>query len=142
MASALLFFFPIAWYYGELHTLTFYIHLIKDHVPSAEPLFAKGFLTVPVIFTIALIVMPVVLIFGYRNLEQQLRLTRIHMMFLLVFIALLFFYYTEAIATKVNASAEFSFGIFLPLIALIFNYLTQRGIIRDIRLIRSVDRIR
>lgn len=139
---ALMFFFPIAWYYGELHTLSFYIYGIIDHVPVNEPLFQSSFALIPLVFSLLLIVVPVVIIFSYRNLDRQLKLTRLHMMLLLVFIALIFFYYADAIGFKVNASPQYAFGVFLPLIGLVFNYLAQRGIGRDIRLIRSADRIR
>lgn len=138
----LLFFFPLAWYYGELHTLTFYVHRIVDHVPASEPLFASSFSIIPLLFTLLLAAMPVVIIFAYRNLERQLKLTRLLMMLLLVFIALIFFYYADAIGAKAHTTPEYAFGIFLPLIGLVFNYLAQRSISRDIRLIRSADRIR
>jgi hypothetical protein len=142
LSLVLMFFFPIAWYYGELHTLTFFVHRIVDHVPASEPLFDSSFTILPLLFTLLLAVMPVAIIFSFKNLDRQLKLTRIHMMLLLVFIALLFFYYTDAIATKAGTTAQYSFGVFLPLIALVFNYMAQRGIGGDIRLIRSSDRIR
>lgn len=142
VSIANMFFFPIAWYYGELHTLTFYIHGVVDHVPVNEPLFQSSFSLIPLVFSLLLIVVPVIIIFSFRNLARQLKLTRLHMMLLLVFIALIFFYYADAIGFKVNTSPQYAFGVFLPLISLVFNYLAQRGIGRDIRVIRSADRIR
>lgn len=104
LALVFMFFFPIAWYYGEFHTLTFYVHKIVDHVPASDPLFDSSFSLLPLILVLMLAVMPVTIIFSFRNLDRQLRLTRVHMMLLLVFIALLFFYYTDAIASKAGAS--------------------------------------
>lgn len=139
---AIMFLFPIARYYGELHTLSFFVHKIVDHVPASEPIFNQSFIAIPLVFTLLLTLIPVLIIFSFRNLERQLRLTRIHMMLLLVFVALIFFYYADAIDVRVNASPQYDFGIFLPLIAMVFNYLAQRGIGRDINIIKSANRIR
>lgn len=138
----LMFFFPVAWYYGEFHTLSFFVHRIVNHVPASEPLFQASYTIIPLVLSLMLSAMPVGIIFGFRNLERQLKLTRLHMMLLLVFITLILFYYADAIGSKANTVPEYAFGIFLPLIGLIFNYLAQRGISRDMRIIRSADRIR
>jgi len=41
-----------------------------------------------------------------------------------------------------NIYGEYKYGIYLPVIALIFNLLANRFIRRDEKLVRSVDRLR
>jgi NADH:ubiquinone oxidoreductase subunit 3 (subunit A) len=75
-------------------------------------------------------------------MTQQMKLARIGLFFVLVQIAALFFYYVENIAKRVGADANYEFGIFLPVISLLFYFLAIRGIQKDIKLIRSADRLR
>lgn len=83
-----------------------------------------------------------VLIF-YKNLKQQLYFTRLN--FLLIPILIFCIYYSIHQATTEFTSISeqhFSIGLFLSVLALIFNFLAYRGIKRDIDLIGSADRLR
>jgi hypothetical protein len=142
LASGLLFFFPVAQYYGEQHTLAFYVTHIQDFVPGNAALFSSSFLLPLSIIAALVTVLPLLIIFMYKNLGGQLRLVRLNILFNLVLIGLMFFYYAEELKVKTAVEADYDLGVFLPLIALVFLFLAMRGIKHDIKLIRSADRLR
>jgi len=142
LASGLLFFFPVAQYFGEQHTLTFYVTHIHDFVPGNTPLFTSAFLLPLSVIGALVTVMPLLIIFMYKNLGGQLRLVRLNILLNLVLIGLMFFYYAEELQIKTAVEADYDIGVFLPLIALVFLFLAMRGIKHDIKLIRSADRLR
>ncbi len=142
LASGLLFFFPVAQYYGEQHTLAFYVTHIQDFVPGNAVLFSSSFLLPLSIIGALVTVLPLLIIFMYKNLGGQLRLVRLTILFNLVLIGLMFFYYAEELKVKTAVEADYDLGVFLPLIALVFLFLAMRGIKHDIKLLRSADRLR
>jgi uncharacterized membrane protein YidH (DUF202 family) len=142
LSMSLLFVFPIAWYFGLNHTIEFFIFRLKDHVPDNTPLVESTFLLPLIILTILIIALALLSLLMFRNMAKQLKLTRIGLFFVLVQIAALFFYYVENIAKRVGEDANYEFGIFLPVIGLLFFFLAIRSIQRDIKLIRSADRLR
>jgi hypothetical protein len=89
-----------------------------------------------------LTVLPLLIIFMYKNLGGQLKLIRLNILLDLVLIGLLFFYYAERLKIITAVEADYDLGIFFPLIALIFLFLAMRGVRNDIKLIRSADRLR
>jgi hypothetical protein len=142
LASGLLFFFPVAQYYGEQHTLAFYVTHIQDFVPGNPELFSSLFLLPLSMLSALVTVLPLLIIFMYKNLGGQLKLIRLNILLDLVLIGLMFFYYAEQLKIKTSVEADYDIGVFLPLIALIFLFLAMRGIKHDIKLIRSADRLR
>lgn len=74
------------------------------------------------------------LIFLYKNRKLQFRLTLVGLAFSGVIIYLYFYYKDETMATSIFSL----FTFFIP----IFLLMAARGIYHDIRLIRSLDRIR
>lgn len=99
-------------------------------------------------FTILLSMLTVVVLFGYKKLERQLKLGRL--LFVLnfaMFVAVIVFYnlmknnafpYPE----MYEISTELGFGFYCVVLALAFSFLANIGIGRDLRLIKSIDRIR
>lgn len=142
LSGIILYFFPIAWYYGELYTLEFLVCRITDHVPSNEPLFDKFFLVPLSALNLVSSLFSLFLIFLYKKLNRQYKLIRLNILLIIIYIGAVFFYYSDTIATIVNSPAQFGVGAFLPLISLVFLILAMRGINSDIKLLRSVDRLR
>lgn len=142
LASGLMFFFPVAQYYGEQHTLAFYVTHIQDFVPGNPELFSASFLLPLSVLSALVTVLPLLIIFMYKNLTGQLRLVRLNILLDLVLIGLMFFYYAEQLRIKTAVEANYDFGVFLPLISLVFLFLAMKGVKRDIELIRSADRLR
>jgi ABC-type polysaccharide transport system permease subunit len=56
----------------------------------------------------------------------------------------IFFFYIPMIEKKISIVPDYSkaFGIYLPLVALVFLIMANRAIKRDDKLVRSADRLR
>lgn len=98
--------------------------------------------------TILLAMLTTVVLLGYKNLKRQLKLGR--MLFVLNFLlfgATIVFYNllksnTLPESDQYTVSAQLGFGFYCIIIALAFSFLANIGIRRDVRLIKSIDRIR
>lgn len=79
----------------------------------------------------------------YKNLKQQLKFARLN--YLLIALSIFGIYssiYKATIGLSGNSEQNYTMGIFLLLLALVFNFLACRGIKKDIDLIGSADRLR
>ncbi|RFC54746.1 DUF4293 family protein [Brumimicrobium aurantiacum] len=98
--------------------------------------------------TILLSMLTVVVLLGYKNLKRQLKLGRLLFVlnFLLFGAAIALYYLMKGSTVPESAeyvtSAQLSFGFYCIAIALAFSFLANIGIRRDIKLIKSIDRIR
>ncbi|WP_107040275.1 DUF4293 family protein [Brumimicrobium mesophilum] len=98
--------------------------------------------------TILLSMLTVVVLLGYKNLKRQLKLGRLlFVLNFLLFGASIALYYllrsnTIPESSDYTASVHLSFGFYCIVIALAFSFLANIGIRRDVRLIKSIDRIR
>ncbi len=142
LVAILAFFFPIAWFYGTLHTIEFFVYEVVDHVKDNLPVLKTVALLPSIIIAALLILLPLYLIFQYKKLAQQLYWINLVIFLALVQIALQFFFYIPAITKAVSAEPTYSFGVFSPLLIIVFLLLARNGIRKDIRLLKSVDRIR
>jgi hypothetical protein len=142
VSGLVLYFLPIAWFYGELNTIEWFVCRLNDHVPSNTAIFGKLFLLPLSVINLVNTLLAVYTIFSYKKLSRQLQFVRLNIFLTFIYIAAVFFYYADTIGSKVLVSAQYSFGAFLPLISLIFLLLAMRGIQADIKLIKSVDRLR
>lgn len=87
-------------------------------------------------------VLPLINIFLYKKRKTQIKITTITSLLILFFYITVgvYFYFMSG---KFDASfINVQYGIFLPLIAIIFNTLAARKIKKDENLVRSLDRIR
>ncbi|HAZ01308.1 MAG TPA: DUF4293 domain-containing protein [Marinilabiliales bacterium] len=80
-------------------------------------------------------------IFKFKNRMLQLKLNRLNMLVLLTSMAIEAVLYFR-IETLVPAQGKPGFASILPLVAICFIWLANRGIKHDERLVRSADRIR
>ena len=90
-------------------------------------------------FIFVIIALHLIAIFSYKNRKQQIKIV---FSVILVLVGLLgaFVYYTYFLFS--GAIVSFKFGVALPLVAIILDYLAIRAIGKDEALIRSIDRIR
>jgi peptidoglycan/LPS O-acetylase OafA/YrhL len=78
----------------------------------------------------------------FKNRKRQLNLGKINYLLLLTIIVLLFLD-ADSIGKKLGIDKiEYGLGMYLPVIALAFTFLANRGIKKDEDLIKSVDRLR
>lgn len=107
---------------------------------------------VPVVYfpfysiTILLSMFSVVVLLGYKNLERQMKLGRLLFIFcLLTFIGtgILYYFYKNSIFLEgAEQSTSLGIGFFVLAASVAFVFLANTGVKRDLRLIKSIDRIR
>ncbi len=94
------------------------------------------------VFSITIFVLIVVVIFSYKNLKRQLKLSQIISFFtLMLFIEITVFAYGGLLLSNAESIVP-SFGFYLLPIIFILNFLAQKGVKKDKKLLDSVDRIR
>ncbi len=142
VSAFVLFFVPIAWFYGNLNILEMFVCRVVDPVPSNEALFGRFFMAPLSFINLAVILVSFISVFQFKKLHRQLKSVRFAILLIFVYIAALFIYYIDVISAKVNATAEYSFGAFLPLITVVLLVFAMRSIQADIKLLKSVDRLR
>lgn len=91
---------------------------------------------------IVLIALSFVVIFLYKNRDSQLRMARYLILFSVIYIALIAASIFEARAMIANIKDLFGIGTFIPVLSPILLFLASRGIAKDIRLVKSSDRLR
>lgn len=87
------------------------------------------------------ILIPFITIFLYKRRRWQVRLCLIEIILCLFFFALMW-YDLNRFANDAEISIMYKIGFILPVISAILGYLALRGVLKDIQLIRSYDRIR
>lgn len=80
-------------------------------------------------------------IFKYKKRKQQFRLATLNFILILIHVLVLagFVYYVQQ---KLQLDFVLQYPIVLPVIALILNFLAMRGIMKDEKLIKSMNRLR
>lgn len=142
LSALLLFFFPIAWFYGGSNTIAFYVYGMSEYMPGAPVLKPFAYFLPVLVLTAVLFFLPIVTVLKYKQLKKQYSWMRINMFLSIILIAGLLLYYTGNITAVVGAEPSYEFGVFIPLIILVFSFLAMRGIKKDLKLLRSVDRLR
>lgn len=108
--------------------------------PQGNPIGTYAVNPATYLFGLILLISTVV-IFKYKKRKQQFRLATLNLILIVVDILLLvgFIYYAQ---DKLQAKFTLLYPIIFPVIALIFNYLAMRGIMKDEKLIKSMERLR
>jgi hypothetical protein len=144
LAAVVLFFFPLAGIYATNATYKFYIYEMKNMVPGEPSLFT--FMTTLPLLLLNIIagMLAIVSIFLYKNRVTQMKLVRLAILLEIILIALIFFIYARIIEKNLFVVPDYldEAGIYFPLITLVFLILANRSILKDEKLVRSVDRLR
>lgn len=143
LLMAALMFLPIADFWGDI-TYQLSAFSFSDISPDAASPFNSNFTTPLGVFVIALMILPLSAIFMFKNRRYQLRLVRVILGLALAFLVLVFFYYIPTIEKEIMLQADYvsAKGMFFSIAAIIMLALAQRGIIKDEKLVKSMDRIR
>lgn len=142
VAAALMFVFPVAWFYGSEHTIAFYIYSLREYLPGAPSVKGDLYLLPVLLLTAAMALVPVFAIFQFKKLMLQYVLMRFVMFAAILDVAGLLLFYINDIGQLTQAEPSYELGAFMPLIVIILAFLSMRAIKSDVRLLRSVDRIR
>jgi uncharacterized membrane protein YhdT len=144
VAAMALFFFPLAGVYSDLHTYKLYVYTFRNLVPGEESVFSFMTTLPLLILNILTAGFSLVSIFLYKNRIRQIKYVRLGIFTDVVLIGLVFFIYARIVEKNLGASPNYldEAGIYFPLIVMIFLILANKFIIKDERLVRSVDRLR
>lgn len=150
----LLFFMPLVAYldeYGSYYKLYVYGVNAVSLAQGVELPFSSVYTLPLLILTVAIILLSFFIsisIFRAVKLQQFIRLfklSRINVALLVLLIATIFVYYLMKTGAPVAAFPSFrwpAWGAFLPLIALVMVMLASSGLRKDIKKVKSIDRIR
>lgn len=121
------------------YTLKLYSGRLADGTVR-EFLLADNFLLV--ILIIALGVLAILCIFLYKNRKLQFRLSVLGVIFSIAFLFIEYLKVEEFKETNKTLSGSYQIGALLPIIMIIFFILAARGIYKDEKLVKSLDRLR
>jgi hypothetical protein len=144
VGCTLLFFFPMIDYIDPLKGTykLFAMGITSNNVPGI--LFFWE--TFPILLlVIASLILALVTIFFYKRRRFQFRLVSINVLLNIILIALVFFLYNnyfEHHITGSGISGSYQFGMYIPLISLLFLILASRAIRKDEAMVKSSDRLR
>lgn len=144
IAMALLFAFPLAQFFSETGAYIFSVTGLKNMVPGGANAFIPMIFLPLIIVAVGIALLSLFTIFQYKNRSFQVKLTNIGVLSAIALIMGIFFLYIPMIEKKINIVPDYSkaFGIYLPLVALVFMVMANRAIKRDEKLVRSADRLR
>ena len=148
IASALLFFMPLASFNADCNVMKFTIFGIQNPIDTLT--LSKSYTWPLMVLAVLMTIIPLYTIFKYKKRELQVKLCHLNMLFNIAFIGIVFLYYDGDIQEIIAAvegdfyelSVAYFFGMLIPLANLVFEILAIRGIKKDIELLKSVDRLR
>lgn len=121
------------------YTLTLYIGTLPDG--SSRPfLLAQSLLLVIII--IALGTLAIVCIFLFKNRRLQFRLSILGVVFSVGFLFLEYLKVEEFIKENKILTGSYQLGALLPVVMIVFFIMAARGIYKDEKLVKSLDRLR
>jgi hypothetical protein len=144
IAISLLFAFPLAQFFADNGAYVFSVMGLKNMVPGEPAAFSSTIFLPLIIVPVGIALLSLATIFQYKNRAFQMKLTNIGVFAAIALIMGIFFLYIPIIEKKINIVPDYSkaFGIYLPLVALVFIVMANRAIKRDDKLVRSADRLR
>jgi len=144
IAMALLFAFPLAQFFSETGAYVFSVTGLKNMVPGDPNAFNPIIFLPLIVVAVGIGLITLFTVFQYKNRSFQIKLTSVGVLSCIALIMGIFFLYIPMIEKKINIVPDYSkaFGIYLPLVALVFMVMANRAIKRDDKLVRSADRLR
>jgi hypothetical protein len=142
VACTLLFFFPMIDYIDPVKgTYKLFATGMKSYSDIPGLLFFWE--TLPLlILVISSLVMALVTLFLYKKRRIQSLLVNINIMVNVLLTALVFLLYSRIFEHRFQIPSNYQFGIYIPLISLIFLIMANRAIRKDEALVKSSDRLR
>ena len=150
IATSLLLFFPIAniTEYTQVQSEaleTDYYKLsatgFNDPSPVSIPQLSSYTFLPLIIITVMILILIVYTIFRYKNRSHQLKLVKMGIFLNIILVAGLFLNYPKLFIDS-QIDIEPDLGVYFPLISLIFLVIVYRYILKDEKLVKSVDRLR
>jgi len=141
IAASIMFFFPLAVFYGN-HNFELYIYQLNFFDPNPSLNVGEYFL-LPLLGVVVLIIfLSLLSVFNFKSRKRQMMLIKVDMALTLILLAGYFFGYIGILEDHVGAPPEYKFASFMPVLVFLFLFLANRGVQKDEKLIRSMDRLR
>jgi hypothetical protein len=138
----LLFFFPMIEYVGNAGTYKLYITGMHASGENQGALFFWQVFPLMVLVILSLGMAAVTIVF-YEKRRLQILLVSVNLLLNVVIVALVFLVYSKIFQAHLsNPVVNYQFGMYIPLISLVFLVLASRAIRKDEALVRSTDRLR
>lgn len=121
------------------YTLTLYVGKLADGT-ERRFLLADDFLMVIAIILLGILAIACIFLFKNRNLQFKLSVLGVIASFGFLFLE---YFKVEAFKTNMNVlSGQYQVGAIVPLLMVVFFFLAARGIYKDEKLVKSLDRLR
>lgn len=135
-------FFPVASFLSELYYFKLFVYEFRNMTPGTEIEFGLMAVLPLLGISIAVIGLSLFALFKYKNRILQVRLVRFTMLLCMLLIVGIFFLYPNLITKTTQAASEFELGAYIPIINMLFLFLANKYILKDEKLVRSMDRLR
>lgn len=143
ISGTALFFFPLADYFDEFTgNYRFYITHLQCMDPDPKITTSIWFAAPLWIISISSVLLSILSVFLFRKRASQLQVVTFNILLNIVLIAVIFLFYVSKITALTKIEPAYQFGIFLPLISLVFLVLANRFIRKDDALVKAADRLR
>jgi len=140
IALSLVFFFPIAELLVDGKLLSIFRYRGLYELNAGQEILKIAAYPLAILFSINILI-GIITIFKYKNRKLQMRLCLINILLLIGALGLAYFM-TAFTFSDFNAVVQYKFAAVMPIIAIIFSFLAYKGIQKDEKLIKSIDRIR
>ncbi|MGI6718785.1 MAG: DUF4293 domain-containing protein [Bacteroidales bacterium] len=143
VALILVAFFPIVKFYGDF---SYILKVFSFDDMSKTQTYAYSITNnLPIIILWSLpLILSIVTIFLFKKRKLQMRLISISIILLSVLLLFLFLFYTPKIESLFNVKAEYHkcISLYLLLFSIIMLIFSYRGVNKDEKLVKSLDRLR
>jgi len=140
VAVALLFFFPIAELLVDKEFTFLFRYRGLYELKHGQEILKIASYPLAILFSINMII-SLITIFKFKNRILQLRLCIINILLLIASLALAYYFIAFAF-TDFQDTVRYGIVALMPVLAAIFSFLAYKGIQKDEKLIKSIDRIR
>ena len=142
IACILLFFFPMIDYINNLKgTYRLFVTGLKYYIDV--PIILYFWETLPLLILVcSSLILAVITILLYKKRKVQLLLINCNILLNIVLVALVFLLYSRIFEQRLQTISTYSFGIYIPLISLVFLVLANRAVRKDMSVVKSADRLR
>lgn len=133
---------PLMKFYSESNTLHFHSLYIKSLVPGELSPFSDYYTWPLAAILLLIFLFASISIFLYKNRRKQMLWIKINVVLSFILLVGFFFGYVTMLEKELNTDAIYSFTSFMPALILVLLIFAYRGVKKDDKLIKSMDRIR
>jgi len=141
IATALMFLFPLAEFFGSSNFML-YAYKIDFYDPDPTLVLSPYFLLPFMSVLVLIILFTLTALLSFKNRKRQIALSKLSMGLTLLLLGGYFFGYIALLEKSVGNPPNYEFASFIPAIIFLFLILANRGIQKDEKLIKSMDRLR